>query len=170
MSFQKYIIALVALLGLVLSHASYASSGSGDPLADQIRQKAELAVSQFQKRASANLDYSEKSLAKMEELLSEAAEYKNQMQEPEVKALVELMGSYILEVAFRKYGGKYFWHEGRNQPVLVVGQPKFKVGIMTFDKVKGRLSGDKGDNIVFFYEGFAASLKNASPGMDVLYV
>ena len=54
--------------------------------------------------------------------------------------------------------------------MLVVGEPKFHVALMAFDKVRGRLAGDKGDNIPFFYEGFAARVKSAVPGTKVLYV
>jgi len=127
-------------------------------------------VSQFQARAGERLDYSEESLATVEEMLAEASPYAKEMPAADVKALVELMGSYILEVGRRQHGGTYQWHEARSQPVLVVGQPKFSVAMMTFDKVRGRLLGDSADNIVFFYEGFSERAKTASPGTNALYV
>jgi hypothetical protein len=42
--------------------------------------------------------------------------------------------------------------------------------MVTFDKVRGRLSGDLGDNIPFFYEGFSERVRNATPGTSALYV
>lgn len=170
MPLRKFLLVLLTTLGLGSGLPPAAIADSSNSLATQVREKAELAVSQFQKRAGGKLDYSERSLSVVEEMLAEAAQYTSQMQPGDVKALTELMGSYILEVAYRRHGGKFEWHEGRNQPVLVVGAPKFRVALMTFDKVKGRLSGDKADNIVFFYEGFATRLKSAAPGANVLYV
>jgi hypothetical protein len=68
------------------------------PIEAQVRAKAELAVAQFQKRAGGRLDYSEKSIAVVEEMLDEAAQYSKQMPPKDVTALTELMGSYILTV------------------------------------------------------------------------
>jgi hypothetical protein len=42
---------------------------------------------------------------------------------------------------------------------LVVGEPAFRVAIMTWDKVRGQLSGDPADNIPFFYTGFAERVR-----------
>lgn len=136
----------------------------------QVKEKADLAVAQFQGRADGRLDYTEKSLTTVEELLEEAVQYTDQMPERDINALVELLGSYILEVAHRTHGGSFYWQEQRNQPVLVVGEPKFHVAIMTFDKVRGRLGGDKADNIPFFYEGFSSRVRSATPGTRALYV
>lgn len=148
-----------------------ASASDQQPnLASQVRTKAELAVAQFQQRAGGRLDYSEKSLSVIEEMLEEASRYRTQMPQKDIEAIVGLIGSYILEVAHRKYGGVFQWHDQRAQPVLVVGEPRFHVAIMTFDKVRGRLSGDKGDNIPFFFQGFADKVKSAKPGTKVLYV
>ena len=85
-------------------------------------------------------------------------------------ALVRILGSYVLEVGRREFGGKFYWHDGRDQPVLVVGEPDYRIAILTFDKVRGRLFGDQADNIPLFYQGFAARARTAEPGADVLYV
>lgn len=169
MTIFRFVPALAALLALTMVEPSPASA-QGPDLAAQVREKAALAVSQFQARAGGRLDYSEQSLSIVEEMLAEASPYAKGMPPADVKALVELMGSYILEVGRRQHGGTYQWHEARSQPVLVVGPPKFSVAMMTFDKVRGRLSGDPADNIVFFYEGFSARAKTASPGTNALYV
>jgi hypothetical protein len=139
-------------------------------LTSQIKEKAGLATSQFQGRARGALDYSEKRLEIIEEMLEEASKFVEQMPPKDSQSLIELMGSYILEVAHRGHGGNFHWHEQSRQPVLVVGEPLYQVAIMTFDKVRGRLTGDKANNIPFFYGGFAARVRSAGPGTKAFYV
>jgi len=150
------------------------SSVKGEPVSDsslqeQVRDKAVLAVAQLQDRAGGRLDYSVKSLEVVDEMLAEAALYTDQMVPANVKAIIELVGSYVLEVAYRQHQGDFAWDGRHNQPVLVVGEPKFHVALMTFEKVRGRLSGDESDNIVFLYQGFASRIKAAVPGTRALY-
>ena len=137
---------------------------------NQIRANAESAVQEFQDRANGPLDYSSASLQHIEDLLADASDFRDEMSPERIDALVELFGCYVLEVAFRQHGGDFRWHEARKQPVLVVGEPSFHVAIATFDKVRGRLSGDAGDNLVFFYEGFSQRATSAPPGTNALYV
>lgn len=139
-------------------------------LGREVEAKAALAVTQFQERAAGKLDYSSESLAIVEEMLAEAAEYADQMGQESVNALVQLMGSYILQVAYQEHGGTFYWHDAEDQPVLVVGEPAFRVALISFNKVRGRLSGDEGDNIPFFYSGFSDRAKSATPGTDALYM
>lgn len=61
-------------------------------------------------------------------------------------------------------------HPDRDAPVLVVGEPRFRVAILTWDKTKGRLLGDEADNIPFFYAGFAGCVRSATDGVDALYL
>ena len=139
-------------------------------LPSEVLEKARLAVDQMQERAGGRLDYSERSLEAVEELLEEASQYEAELDAGMKRALVELLGCYILAVANRAHGGEFMWLEERAQPVLVVGEPAFHVAMIAFDKVRGRLGGDKGDNIPFFYEGFAGRVKAAGPGTKALYV
>ena len=139
-------------------------------LQQQVKEKAALAVEQFQRRAEGPLDYSSSSLAVIEEMLSEASDFYEDMPAERAEALSELIGSYILHVAFTEHSGKFYWSDKNNQPVLVVGEPEFKVSIMTFGKVHGRLSGDEADNIPFFYKGFSERVKTAEKGIEVLYI
>ena len=141
-----------------------------DDLVKQISDKAERAVDQLRGRSGNGLDYSEASLAVIEEMLGEASNFVNEMPAEQTDALVHLLGCYVLEVGRREFGGKYYWYDARDQPVLVVGEPEFKVAIIVFDKVRGRLSGDEADSITFFYQGFAERVRSAEPGTDVLYV
>jgi len=129
-----------------------------------------LAVKQFQERAGGNLDYSVLSLRTVEELLTEAAGYGDTLRSSTLETLTELFGCYILEVGYREHGGKFAWFEERKQPVLIVGKPAFHVAMITFDKVRGRLSGDREDNIPFFYQGFSERVRAAVPGVRALYI
>jgi hypothetical protein len=139
-------------------------------LEDQVREKAALAVAQFQDRADGRLDYSESSLLIVEEMLAEAAEFVGQMPQDDVAALIQLFGSYLLQVARTAHGGTFLWHEQQNEPVLVVGEPDRHIAMMAFQKVRGRLSGDESDNIPFFYKGFDDRVRLAMPGTRALYV
>ncbi len=137
-------------------------------MTNRIAENAASAVEQLQKRAGGRLDYSPASLAIVEEMLGEAS--KQILDSTSREELVELLGCYILEVGYREHGGKYAYYEAKRQPVLVVGEPSFHVAMMTFDKVRGRLAGDLGDNIPFFYQGFADRVRGATPGTNALYV
>lgn len=116
------------------------------------------------------LDYSEESLAVVEALLEEASDFVDEMSDKHVGSIAREFGCYVLEVARRTWGGRYLWHPDRDAPVLVVGEPSYRVAMLTWDKAKGRLLGDEADNIPFFYQGFAARVRGAANGVDVLYV
>jgi hypothetical protein len=137
-------------------------------VAEQVKAKAELAVKQFQGPAGGTLNYTEASLERIEALLNEASHYHNQMNERDRSALIELMGCYVLQVAQVEFSGEFLWHQ--DLPILVVGEPVFHVALFPFAKVRGRLSGDKGDNIPFFYQGFAQRARTREPGTRALYI
>jgi len=127
---------------------------------------ADLFVSSTSARFS-GLDFTIQSLAVIEEALSEAAPYYSGMNETERKKLIHSIGSYVFEVARRNVGGKYFWYDKLDQPILVTGQPEFEVSILAFEKVKGRLENGQEDNIPFYFEGYMERVKNKQPGMIV---
>jgi hypothetical protein len=139
-------------------------------LPDQIARSAEKAVAMCEGRGGCSLDYSEASLTVVDDMLAEASHWLRDLSPEQVTTLVQDLGCYVLEVGRREFGGRFQWHEGRDQPVLVVGEPTFRVAMLSWDKVRGRLGGDEGDNIPFFYAGFAERARQATPGTDVLYV
>lgn len=141
-----------------------------DELQDEVVRMAAAAVENLQERVQGGLDYTSSSLAKIEEILTEAAGYRDRLSEEQVQTIAQMVGCYILEVGRRDLGGEYFWHEDREQPILVVGEPDFHVALMTWDKVKSRLRGDAADNIPFFYDGFAERARQAEKGTRALYV
>lgn len=131
---------------------------------------AEAAVTAMQERAGGKLDYSPQSLAMVEELLAEAAPFVHELPEEALTSLVQQVGCYVLEVARKQFGGVYAWFAERQQPILVVGEPAAHIALMTWSKVRGRLKGDAGDNIPFFFQGFAERARSPAAGERVLFI
>jgi hypothetical protein len=113
------------------------------------------------------LDFSEASLVSLDRYLAELAE---ELTKPQKENAAELFAAYVLEVARRAHGGFFQWWEERQAPVLVVGAPECHIGILTSDKVRGRLNGDAADNLPFFYDGFATRARARAPGDSATYV
>lgn len=141
-----------------------------DDLTKDIAGTAAVAVRMAEARGETVLDFSEASLQSVEEMLAEAAEFVEEIPEEDFATLVQNFGCYLMEVGRTEFGGRYYWLRERNQPVLVVGEPDYRVAMLGWEKVRGRLSGDEGDNIPFFYAGFAKRSREAKVGDDVLYV
>lgn len=139
-------------------------------LAGQIAQTAAEAADTAELMGYGALDYTPASLCVLEDVLAVIAEGFPELTLDQQRAASQQFGCYVLEVARREFGGRYAWFEQRNQPVLVVGEPGFRVAIIAWDKVLGRLSGDTADSIPFFYTGFAERVRRAVPGTDALYV
>ena len=139
-------------------------------IAAEVARMAASCVHTLGERAGNSLDYSRSSLAIIEDILSEASEFYSELEEGQIRTIVQEVGCYILAVAHRQFGGVFFWHDERDQPVLVVGEPEKHVAILAWDKVKGRLSGDAGDNIPFFYDGFAQRAATSPAGTKALYI
>ena len=139
-------------------------------LASEVARFAELAVAMSRDRSGPVLDYSEATLFVLEAMASEASPYVQEMTGDQRQGLVQALGSYLLEVARRTYGGTYLWHQQRDQPVLVFGEPTFHIALLAWDRVNGRLSGDPADDLVFHYNGFAERARAPKPGERVLFV
>jgi hypothetical protein len=137
---------------------------------DEVTRLAEEAVTAFQERANGSLDYSIASLVMIDEILAESAPLSKNWKPENLDWLIQLIGCYILEVARRAHGGKIYWFKSRNQPVLAVGEPHFKIALLTWDRVRQRLAGDHADNIPFYFDGFSQRVLNAVDGDDVLCV
>lgn len=113
------------------------------------------------------LDFSVNSLKVVDDMLDEASDFYEEMNDNQRQNLISTVGSYIFEVARKNFGGRYFWYDQLNQPILVTGQPEFEVSILAFDKVKGRLENGKEDNIPFYFQGYEERVKNKQSGMIV---
>jgi hypothetical protein len=137
---------------------------------EEVTTAADRAVTSLQARAGGRLDFSVASLAAVDEMLVEVSAYVAELDEAVVTGLVQQLGCYVLEVARRAYGGTYYWHDEGEQPILVVGEPDAHVALMTWSKVVGRLTGDEGDDIVYFFDGFAGKAAAPEPGSNVLFL
>lgn len=113
------------------------------------------------------LDFSVKSLTIVDNILEEASDFYGEMSDEQKQNLISTVGSYVFEVARRNFGGKYFWYDQLNQPILVTGQPDFEASILVFEKVKGRLENGAEDNIPFYFAGYVEKVKSKQSGMIV---
>ena len=139
-------------------------------ISEEVAAAAERAVTSLQARAGGRLDYSIASLVAVDEMLAEVSAYVADLDEAVVTGLVQQIGCYVLEVGRRAFGGEYFWHDDGEQPILVVGEPVAHIALMTWSKVVGRLTGDEGDDIPFFFEGFAQKAAQPEAGANVLFL
>ena len=127
------------------------------------------AVRAYEELTKGRLDYTAASLAVVDEVLDQLAQYVPQMTPDQVGVVVSDFGCYVLEVARRANGGALRWFDQRKQPVLAVGEPSFRIALATWDTVEARLRGDEGASIPFLYDGFVRRSKTACPGEDALY-
>jgi hypothetical protein len=139
-------------------------------LVQEIAAAAEDAVAAGEYVSSEQLDYSEASLAVVQATLNEVAGWDGELTPEQLRNFARSFGCYVLEVARRAFGGRYCWFDQRDAPVLVVGEPAFRVALLTWDQVQGRLAGDPECDIPFLYAGFAERVRRAEPGTDALYV
>lgn len=115
-------------------------------------------------------DYSVESLSVVEELLAEASDYFEGMDADRQDQVVEQVGAYVFEVARRNFGGRYFWYEAGNQPILVTGLPEFEISLLANGKVRGRLVNGPEDSIPFFFQGYVERVRGAKPGDKAMIV
>lgn len=148
---------------------SLSQNDNSEPIGDYTRdmiKSADFFISSSSDRF-AGLDYSVKSLEKVDDILEEASDFYEEMNEEQKQNLINTVGSYVFEVARKNFGGKYYWYDQLNQPILVTGQPEFEVSILAFEKVKGRLENGKEDNIPFYFAGYVERVNNKQSGMIV---
>lgn len=93
------------------------------------------------------LDYSEQSLALLDEVLEDFYE----QDEPLPEDLYFLSSAYMFEVIRREFGGRYIEGDEDNPVVLVIGEPKCQINLMVMAKVEGRVLNGPEDSLTFFY-------------------
>ncbi|QIQ21579.1 hypothetical protein [Zophobihabitans entericus] len=116
------------------------------------------------------LDYSEKSLSAVEIIVDELSAKHLEVSEEQLDMIAQEYGCYMLIAAQRLYGGEFYWNEDVEQPMLIVGEPDACIVLLTWNKVKGRLLGDKIDHLAYFFEQFAADAKAPEAGKKVIYM
>jgi hypothetical protein len=146
-----------------------AQQDSVDEFTQQMITEADECVEHFSVRFG-KLDYSVESLKIVDEILAEASDFVDEMEEDAVRGITQSLGTYIFEVARRNFGGKYYWYDKLQQPILVTGQPHFEISILAIEKVKGRLKNGPEDNIPFYFKGYIERVTNAKTGDKALIV
>jgi hypothetical protein len=137
---------------------------------DDSTANAERIVESFNEKYDGAFDYSEESLVALDELLDNFADFGDEMDEEMREDLIAQAGSYIFEVARRNFGGKYFWYDQLDQPLLVTGLPNFEISLVAFDKVKMRIENGQEDNIPYFFKGYSDRVRQAKPGDKAMIV
>ncbi|WP_300671835.1 hypothetical protein [Soonwooa sp.] len=125
---------------------------------------AEKIIEGFGEKYNKAFDYSVKSLETLDTLLDNFADYAEEMGDEMKQNLIAQAGSYIFEVARRNFGGKYFWYDQMNQPILVTGLPNYEISLVAFNKVKMRIENGIEDNIPFFFQGYSERVLKAKTG------
>lgn len=117
-----------------------------------------------------NFDYSVESLKALDAILDELSDL--DLDEDILSSASSMAGCYVFEVARRNYGGAYGWSEERDQPYIVTGAPDYSVGLLAFEKVRGRLVNGQEDAIPFYFDGFIAAVEKGkvTPGYQATIV
>ena len=136
---------------------------------DDSTANAERLINSFKGKYS-GLDYSEKSLEVLDQLIEDFSDFADQMDQGMKSDFIAQAGSYIFEVARRNFSGKYFWYDQLDQPILVTGLPNFEISLVAFDKVKMRIENGQEDNIPFFFAGYSERVRQAKPGDKAMIV
>lgn len=140
-----------------------------DEFTQQMMDTSLACIDRFQGRFP-GLNFSAESLKVVDNILDEVNEFKEDMTEAQINNVVQGVGAYVFEVARKNFGGKYFWYDQLNQPILVTGQPNFEISLLAFEKVKGRIQNGKEDNIPFFFQGYVERVTQAKPGDKAMIV
>lgn len=137
-------------------------------LINDIKSTAEAYVDNFKKLG--NLDYSIGSLKIVDEQLDDLSCY--DLNEEEIYNICSMIGCYVFETARKNYGGTYYWLEKEKEPILIAGEPDFKVSIRAWDKVNKFLKNGMEDNITFYIAGYKSHIKigKNKKGYDVTLI
>lgn len=126
--------------------------------AKDMEANAQALIKQFADVAS--LDFSVDSLQLLDKIIEDNTTFYKQADKETQRIMIVKIGAYIFEVARLNFGGRYCWYGDLSQPILVTGEPEFKMALLAFDKTKGRFEKGAEDNIPFFFEGYVQGVKN----------
>ncbi|GMX63699.1 hypothetical protein Elgi_02970 [Paenibacillus elgii] len=104
-----------------------------------------------------NFNFSVDSLRNVDDILEELRDF--ELDDDILDSVSSMAGCYIFEVARRNYGGKYYWVQERDQPVLVTGEPEFSISIFAFEKVRSRIQNGKEDEIPYYFDGYIQAIE-----------
>ncbi|MBI0060536.1 MULTISPECIES: hypothetical protein [Gilliamella] len=116
------------------------------------------------------LDYSEKSITVVEMIIGEMADKSFGLPEEQLNMISQEYGCYLLLTAHKLYGGQFFWNQEFEQPMLICCEPDATIALLTWNKVKGRLLGDKTDHIAYFLDEFGKATFQPEKGTQRVYL
>lgn len=143
---------------------------SKNELYEEIQAWAQNAIFNSPTWSINQLDYSEKSISVVELILNEMSENSLLLTEEQITMITQEYGCYLLLTTHKLYGGEFFWNGEHEQPMLIVGEPEASIILLTWYKVKGRLLGDKLDNVAYFIEEFSKAAFAPEAGTQLLYM
>lgn len=114
------------------------------------------------------LDYSQQSLTVLDRLLVSFREIWNDMSDDDKTEVLTNISSYMLWVAKTQYNGNFYWSEKHAQPVLVIGEPDYRVAFMPQAEVKNSIEQDNAHPLAGFYRKISDELQKATPQTNIL--
>ncbi len=145
--------------------ATVLSAEDAEQFAADMRANAETLVKQFAEGVT--LDFSVDSLHDLDRIIEGNTDVYNQSDDNTKRIMIMKLGSYIFEVARQNFGGRYYWYDRLNQPILVTGQPEYEMSFLAYEKVRGRFENGEEDNIPFFFDGYVQGVHNKANQMIV---
>lgn len=130
---------------------------------------AERIVRAFNPKYDGAFDYSIRSLNILDSLIEDYADFSDPSDEEMIYDFCVQAGSYILEVARRNFGGVYFWEDDLKQPMLKTGFPDFEITLLTFNKVRNRITEGEEHNIPYFFKRYSEKVRKAEKGENVTF-
>ncbi|MDZ4665173.1 MAG: hypothetical protein SGJ15_09880 [Bacteroidota bacterium] len=131
-------------------------------LTHKIQENAKKYIEDFD--TEGQLNYSENSLVNVDWFIEDQYQFGDPLNAEYNNEIIELVGSYVLEVARTIYGGTYTWNEYKTEPILITGQPKFEIYFSIYDKVKNRMETEHSENILYYFNLFSEKVKAAKAG------
>lgn len=103
------------------------------------------------------LDRSEASVEKLEEMLSTIYKNKGQLSDDDIATIATLFGAYIGEIMRDRFGGEWYWEKNLTpDPVLTLRLKR--ITIFPANKVHKRLTQGKEDDVWFYFQAQSAML------------
>ena len=140
-------------------------------LDDLTLKKSERFVKGYGNKYDNEFDYSQESLLYLDELLVNFSDFQNEFSDKAINKLIEQAGSYIFQIAIKKFSGILSWYKPLNQPILLTGLPDFEIGILVFDIVRQRIENQGNDTYLpNYFKGYSEKVRTGVKGESILII
>lgn len=140
-------------------------------LASLVERRSEEFIAFYKERFGYRLNYQPASLSILEMILSEARY--SALSGEWSQWLAVHGGAYLFKVVsqrFREWPLQYLWYHPLDQPVLVVGQPVFRMSLLAQQAVMQRLEGKDDTPLPLLFSKFEKAVLPAGKGDDQLFM